>query len=219
MNPQVSIFLLAQNRLLLEALTRILRKRSEFVVVQAMTCTPETARLVLESDCEVLMIDSSVTDTFGFQLVQDIVGSSDGLKALMIGMEDEDEAFLKAVGAGVAGYVLKDASAMDVVAAIRAVARDEAVCPPRLCRSLFRYVSGTCTNLPSMRVKSQLGLTRRQQQLVPLLAQGLTNKEIALHLNLSEQTIKNHVHRMLQKVGADDRLSVVEMVKVNQVVL
>jgi DNA-binding NarL/FixJ family response regulator len=70
-----------------------------------------------------------------------------------------------------------------------------------------------------MRVKAQLGLTRRQQQLVPLLAQGLTNKEIAVHLNLSEQTVKNHVHRMLQKVGADDRLSVVEMVKVNQVFL
>jgi DNA-binding NarL/FixJ family response regulator len=70
-----------------------------------------------------------------------------------------------------------------------------------------------------MRVKAQLGLTRRQQQLVPLLAQGLTNKEIAAHLNLSEQTVKNHVHRMLQKVGADDRLSVVEMVKVNQVFL
>jgi DNA-binding NarL/FixJ family response regulator len=207
-NPQVSITLLAQNRLLLEALTRILRKKSEFVVVQATTWNPETARLAQDSDCEVLLIDSSVTDAFGFQLVQDIVGASDGLKALMIGMECDEETFLKAIGAGVAGYVLKDASAMDVVSAIRAVARDEAVCPPRLCRSLF----------PSLRVKSQLGLTRRQQQLVPLLAQGLTNKEIALQLNLSEQTIKNHVHRMLQKVGAEDRLSVVEMVKVNQVV-
>ncbi len=219
MSIQVSIFLLAQNRLLLEALTRILRKKSEFVVVQASACTSETARLVQESDCEVLMIDSSVTDVFGFQMVQDIVRSVDGLKALMIGMEWEEETFLKAVGAGVAGYVLKDASAMDVVAAIRAVTRDEAVCPPRLCRTLFRYVAATCTNLPSMRVKSQLGLTRRQQQLVPLLAQGLTNKEIALHLNLSEQTVKNHVHRMLQKVGADDRLSVVEMVRASQVVL
>lgn len=188
-------------------------------MVQATPYTPETARLVQESGCEVLMIDSSVTEAFGFQLVQDLVGSADGPKALMIGMEWEEETFLKAVGAGVAGYVLKDASAMDVVASIRAVARDEAVCPPGLCRSLFRYVASTCTNLPSMRVKSQLGLTRRQQQLVPLLAQGLTNKEIALQLNLSEQTVKNHVHRMLQKVGADDRLSVVEMVKVNQVVL
>jgi len=172
-----------------------------------------------DSDCEVLLVDSSVADAFGFQVVQDTLGAIAGLKALLIGMEEDEETFLKAVSAGAAGYVLKDASAMDVVAAIRAVARDEAVCPPRLCRSLFRYVAGTCASLPNMRVKSQLGLTRRQQQLVPLLAQGLTNKEIAVQLNLSEQTIKNHVHRMLQKVGADDRLSVVEMVKVNQVFL
>ena len=219
MSAQVSIFLLAQNRLLLEALTRILRKRAEFSVVHAAVYSPESVRIINDTGCEVLLVDSSVTDAFGFQLVQDILASVDGLKALMIGMEKDDETFLKAVSAGAVGYVLKDASAMDVVTAIRAIARDEAVCPPRLCRSLFRYVAGTRTSLPNMRVKSQLGLTRRQQQLVPLLAQGLTNKEIALQLNLSEQTVKNHVHRMLQKVGADDRLSVVEMVRVNQVFL
>jgi two-component system response regulator DevR len=218
-SAQVKIFLLAENRLLLEALTRILRKRTEFLVLHTAAYTPETVRMVENSECEVLLIDSSVTDAFGFQLVQDAVGAVAGLKALMIGMEEDEEAFLKAVSAGAAGYVLKDASAMDVVAAIRAIVRDEAVCPPHLCRSLFRYVAGTCTSLPNVRVKSQLGLTRRQQQLVPLLAQGLTNKEIAVQLNLSEQTVKNHVHRMLQKVGADDRLSVVEMVKVNQVFL
>ena len=108
---------------------------------------------------------------------------------------------------------------MDVVAAIRAVIQDEAVCPPRLCLSLFKYVAGMRTNLPNVRVKVQLGLTRRQQQLVPLVAQGLTNKEIALQLNLSEQTIKNHIHRMLQRLGVEDRLSAVEIVRVNQVFL
>ncbi len=219
MNLQINIFLLAQNRLLLEALTRILRKKAEFVVVHATSYTPEAVRMISESGCEVLLIDSSVTDTFGFQPVQKTVEAVPALKVLMVGMEEDEEGFLRAVAAGAAGYVLKDASAMDVVTAIRAVARDEAVCPPRLCLSLFHYVAGTCASLPNMRVKSQLGLTRRQQQLVPLLAQGLTNKEIALQLNLSEQTVKNHVHRMLQKVGADDRLSVVEIVKVNQLFL
>ncbi|HXH48137.1 MAG TPA: response regulator transcription factor [Terriglobia bacterium] len=219
MSAQVNIYLLAQNRLLLEALARILRKRAEFSVVHATAYSPESIGLIDDSGCDVLLVDSSVTDAFGFQVVQDTLSAVDGLKALMIGMEEDEETFLKAVSAGAAGYVLKDASALDVVAAIRAISRDEAVCPPRLCRSLFRYVAGTCTSLPNMRVKTQLGLTRRQQQLVPLLAQGLTNKEIAVQLNLSEQTVKNHVHRMLQKVGADDRLSVVEIVKVNQVFL
>jgi len=218
-SPQIDIFLLAQNRLLLEALTRILRKRTEFVVVHAAACNSDTVQSIADSGCEVLLIDSSVTEAFGFQLVRDTVDAVTGLKVLMIGMEEDEEDFLKAVSAGTAGYVLKDASAMDVVAAIRAVARNEAVCSPRLCFSLFRYVASTLTGLPNMRVKTQLGLTRRQQQLVPLLAQGLTNKEIASELNLSEQTVKNHIHRMLQRVGADDRLAVVEMVKVNQVFL
>lgn len=216
MCPQLDIFLLAQNRLLLEALTRILRKRPEFNVAHAVTYASDTVGMIARSGSDVIVIDSSVTEAFGFQLVRDTVDVVDGLKVLMIGMEEEEEAFLKAVSAGVAGYVLKDASAMDVVLAIRAVAREEAVCPPRLCLSLFRYVAGANSGLPNNRVKSQLGLTRRQQQLVPLLAQGLTNKEIASQLNLSEQTVKNHIHRMLQKVGAEDRLSVVEMVKVNQ---
>ena len=56
-----------------------------------------------------------------------------------------------------------------------------------------------------------LGLTRREQGLIPLIAEGLTNKEMASRLNLSEQTVKNHVHRMLRKVGAPDRLSIVEV--------
>jgi DNA-binding NarL/FixJ family response regulator len=215
----INIFLLSQNRLLLEALARILRKRAEFDVVQAAAYSSETMRIVVDSECEVLLIDSSVTELYGFQLIQDAMEAAPALKVLMIGMDEDETIFLQAITAGAAGFVLKDASAMDVVAAIRAVTRDEAVCPPRLCLSLFRYVASTRASLPNVRVKSQLGLTRRQQQLVPLIAQGLTNKEIASQLNLSEQTVKNHVHRMLQKVGADDRLSVVEMVKVNQIFL
>ncbi len=216
MSPQTDIFLLAQNRLLLETLTRILRKRPELNVVHPVTFASDTVGMIANSGCEVLLIDSSVTETFGFDLVRDTLGTINGLKVLMIGMEEDEETFLRAISAGVSGYVLKDASAMDVVSAIRAVARDEAICPPRLCLSLFRHVADSVMSLPSMRVKSHLGLTRRQQQLIPLLAQGLTNKEIAVQLNLSEQTVKNHIHRMLRKVGAEDRLSVVEMVKVNQ---
>jgi DNA-binding NarL/FixJ family response regulator len=56
-----------------------------------------------------------------------------------------------------------------------------------------------------------MGLTRREQELVPLIARGFTNKEIASQLNLSEQTIKNHVHRMIRKVGAEDRFRVAEI--------
>ncbi len=181
--------------------------------------SPDMVAKIADSRCTVLLIDSSVIEAFGFQPVQEAVQAVAGLKAVMIGMEDDEEAFLKAVSAGAAGYVLKDASAVDLVAAVHAVVEDEAVCPPRLCLSLFKYVAGRRARLPNLRVRVQLGLTRREQQLVPLLALGLTNKEIATQLNLSEQTVKNHIHRMLQKLGAEDRLSVVEMLKANQTFL
>jgi two-component system NarL family response regulator len=124
---------------------------------------------------------------------------------------DEDQAhFLTAVRRGVLGYVLRDASAIDVVAAIRAVAIGEAVCPPRFARVLFDCVASQSAELPNSRARAQLGLTRREQQLIPLIGRGLTNKEIAGELSLSEQTVKNHIHRILRKVGVDDRLSVFE---------
>lgn len=69
---------------------------------------------------------------------------------------------------------------------------------------------------PSIEVRLQLGLTRRQQEIAPLIAKGLTNKEIAARLNLSEQTVKNHVHSMLRRTGAKDRLTVAGQARLAQ---
>jgi len=88
-----------------------------------------------------------------------------------------------------------------------------AVYPPQLCLPLLRAVSRQSVPFPSARIKSELGLTRRQQQLVPMIAEGLTNKEIASRLNLSEQTIKNHVHHMLRRVGVKNRLEVIDAMR------
>jgi DNA-binding NarL/FixJ family response regulator len=121
-------------------------------------------------------------------------------------MEDNESQFLQAVRSGISAYLLNDASASDVVSAVRAAARGEAVCPPKLCRSLFRLVSQKSREvLPPVKPKHLPGLTIRQQQLISLVAQGLTNKEIAFRLNLSEYTIKNHIHRIMKQVEAVSR--------------
>jgi DNA-binding NarL/FixJ family response regulator len=65
--------------------------------------------------------------------------------------------------------------------------------------------------MPSFHARSKLGLTNREQQLVGLISQGMTNKEIASELQLAENTVRNHVHRMLRKVGATHRLAVVDI--------
>lgn len=206
----ISVFLLAENRLLREALTRILNKKSDINVVGAATFSPAVIDAITAVAAQVVLFDP-VDAASSLAFVRALRESLPGLKVVMIGMEPNSGLFLQAVRVGVAGYLLKDATAADVAAAVRSVATNCAVCPPELCQSLFDYVAQQRTTFPSFFIKQQFGLTRREQQLVEMIGRGFTNKEIAGDLGLSEQTVKNHIHRVLRKVGVRDRLAAVEV--------
>ena len=207
----VQVFILAENRLLREALTRILSKKSDIRVVGASAFSPDVVEQISSAAPDVLLSDSAAVALSELRLVSEVRAAIPGLKVVMIGMEADRETFLRAVRDGVVGYVLKDASAMEVAAAVRCVANDEAVCPPSLSLALFERVATQNAHPSNFVIRRNLGLTRREQQLVQLISHGLTNKEIGAQLHLSEQTVKNHIHRMLRKLGATDRLGAVEL--------
>jgi two-component system, NarL family, response regulator DevR len=207
----VEVFILAENRLLREALTRILNKKSDIHVVGASSFLPDIVQHITQLAPDVLLSDSTVVALSELRLISEIRAAIAGLKVVMIGMECDQEVFLRAVRDGIVGYVLKDASAVEVATAVRSVANGEAVCPPVLCLALFEEIAKQNAKPTRFFVRHGLGLTRREQQLVYMIGDGLTNKEIAAQLNLSEQTVKNHVHRMLRKLGASDRLNAVEL--------
>jgi DNA-binding NarL/FixJ family response regulator len=207
----VQVFILAENRLLREALTRILSKKSDIRVVGASAFSPDVVEQISSAAPDVLLSDSAAVALSELRLVCEVRAAIPGLKVVMIGMEADHEIFLRAVRDGIVGYVLKDASAMEVAAAVRCVANDEAVCPPSLSLALFERVASQNNHSSNFVIRRNLGLTRREQQLVQLISHGLTNKEIAAQLHLSEQTVKNHIHRMLRKLGATDRLGAVEL--------
>jgi DNA-binding NarL/FixJ family response regulator len=206
-----SVFLVAGNRLLRETLARLLNRRGDFNVCGVSPCVPDTTSSVVTSGAEVLILDSVTARLSDCAFISEIVSQVPSMKVVLIDMDDDREIFLECVRAGAVGYVLKDASAAEVVSGVQAVAQGQAVCPPHLCIHLFRAFSRQWTAIPSARIKLEFGLTRRQQQLIPLIAQGLTNKEIASNLNLSEQTVKNHIHGIMRRVGADDRLQVIDL--------
>lgn len=211
MPESIAVFILAENRLLREALTRILSKKNDTRVVGACAFSMQVVEQISREAPDVLLADSSASALPGLQLIPEVRAAVPGLKVVMIGMDSDRETFLRAVRDGIVGYVLKEASAMEVATAIRSVANGEAACPPGLCLTLFEHVAAQGHHIFPFRIRHNLGLTRREQQLVQLIERGLTNKEIASQLNLSEQTIKNHVHRMLRKLGASDRLAAVEL--------
>src|SRR5882762_3570969 len=179
----IRVFLMMENRLLREALIRLLRKRSDLVVVGYDEPVDTTSYQVLESPFDVLLIDSFQTTCPTAKIVRE-TGGQGAFKAVLIGMEPDEEFFVAAVRSGVMGYLLKDASASELVAAVRAVYRGEAVCPPQLCSTLFHFVAHIIEETSVKRSAPRPDLTIRQQQLMVLVATGLTNKEIASRLNL-----------------------------------
>lgn len=206
------VFLLVENRLVRETLVRLFSKLPDLLIT-GQGCSIEESNVV-DCPCDIVVVDDLHTASLLGSRCLAAKSATGAKRIVLIGMEDDDALFLKAIRAGISAYLLSDASASDVVAAVRATARGEAVCPPRLCLSLFRLVAGEApgTRAP-LRHRSARSLTMRQLQLISLIAKGLTNKEIASQLNLSEFTVKNHIHRIMKQVEAENRRGAVEAVR------
>ncbi len=213
----IKIFVLEPNRVLRETFVRLLRKRTDLTVVgDRPDSTGALEQLVLLA-CDVLLVSSVET----LRAIGQGTLASEGLgkaKVLMFGMDEDQETFLQAVRLGARGYLLKEASSAEIIAAVQGVAQGEAICAPRLCKWLFEYVAKG--PLPRSGEVEQQGspateLTCRQRQLMALVARGMTNKEIASSLRLSEFTVKNHIRRIMAHLHADSRHAAVDAIRLS----
>jgi DNA-binding NarL/FixJ family response regulator len=131
-------------------------------------------------------------------------------------MDEDPQIFLHAVRLGVSGYVCKEAPASEIIAALRAVGQGEAVCPPKLCMALFQQAAREFHKNPVItdrEARIKFRWTHRQSQLVALVANGLTNKEIAVNLRVSEFTVKSHLRRIMKQVNAESRFEAVDLIR------
>jgi DNA-binding NarL/FixJ family response regulator len=206
---KIRVFIYCCNRLLGQSVAHILTKRPEFRVATALPTADGPADELCQASSVVVLDSLQLVSLHKEQFARAQYGGVP-VRSILIAMEDNRDQFLRAIRSGVSGYVLQDASAMDVVSAIRSVAQGEAVCPPCMTQALFEYVARLAGRARHTNAATDKALTRREQQLVPLIGHGLTNKEIAAKLNLSEETIKSHIHRILRKVGVEDRRGVFE---------
>lgn len=209
--PVGRVFVLAYNRLLRETLAKLLSKRSNLEVVGQGAATAEAAKELASSRANILLLNSGGHLGNDLALVRAVRLQAARVRIMMLGMNDDAGEFLQCVRSGVAGYVLRDASTQRVLEAVQVVCHGGAFCEGHLCRLLFNYFEKNTNSLPSVIVRDALGLTQREQELIPLLAKGASNKEIANQFCLSEQTVKNHLYRMKQKIGAPNRLGIVHL--------
>ncbi|HLZ90595.1 MAG TPA: response regulator transcription factor [Candidatus Acidoferrum sp.] len=210
-SEKIRVFVAAENRLLRDALARVLCKGGYIEVIATKSAAPFHTSALLEARPDILLLTSRGSLEEDLAAIREVRAAAPAVRILLIGMAKDEREFLQCVRAGISGYLLRDASSGDVLQGVQAVHAGEAVCPGALCAVLFRYFESDAASLPHTTGRRRLGLSRRELQLIPLIAQGLTNKEIANHFSLSEQTVKNHLYRMKHKIGAEDRLEIVQL--------
>ncbi len=158
---RIGAFLMAENCLLREALVRVLRKRDDVRVVGTAAFSPCALDVISSANPDVVLFDSASIALTGPRLVSRMRQAAEYRKAVMIGMDDDEATFLWAVREGVEGYVLKDASAAEIVRVIRAVAAGEAVCPARFSASLFQCAARDLALSFQPTQDTRFGLSRR----------------------------------------------------------
>jgi len=212
------VVILAENRLIRETLAKILEKENGIHVIATCDVVTDTVKQIAESNPHVLVLDPTGILPLCPALILEAIRAVPGLKVVLIGMEPDAITFLRLVRAGILAYLLKDVSAAEVVAAVRSVSEGKAVCPPQLCRVLFEWLAHQEIPISNLNGKLKVGLTRREMQILRIISCGCTNKEVAAQLNLSEQTVKNHIHRVLHKLGAANRVKALEFFHVSAIV-
>jgi len=207
-SPLTNIYVVAENRLLRESLVRLFRKRGDISVVGQASYSESTPEQIATTQAELLLLDCLNPNHKSDDLICDLRETVPHIKVVLFGMDEDSDIFLQAVRLGVNGYVLKSASASELVDAVRSVAQGEASCPQKFCKVLFNALASETSQqaaIAEQRAGMRFELTQRQRQLMSLVAMGLSNKEIAANLNLSEFTVKNHIYRVMKQVDAQNR--------------
>lgn len=211
----IDVYLVVENRLLREALVRLFLKQTDIKVVGQNAASETSAKQAIACGADIILLDS-----FGsasqLRILGELAKSQSDVRVILFGMEEDPGCFMKAVRLGVCGYLLKDASSTEIVSAVRSAIQGDAVCPPRLCMALFSQVALEFRQKSGMADDEaclKAGLTFRQRQLVSLVAKGMSNKEIASNLNLSEYTVKNHIYRIMKQLEAESRQEAVDLIR------
>ncbi|MHB1037416.1 MAG: response regulator [Pirellulales bacterium] len=173
---------------------------SEIKIVAEASTGQEAVRIALSKKVDVVLLDIRMPDGDGLNVLGRIKLDKPELPILMLSTYDNPTYIARAVALGASGYLLKGCSREDLIKAIEVAASGETV----WTRDELRRVTGALAT-PRLATDVEVPLTKRESEVLRQLAFGLTNKEIAQALNISYETVKEHVQHILRKIGVSDR--------------
>jgi DNA-binding NarL/FixJ family response regulator len=201
----ITVAIVDDNRLVREALAAMLGRLPDVEVVAAASAN---GQVLDRATPDVLLLDAGLGDEDSLSVAAAIAKRRSATKVVIMDLMPTNEDIVQFVNAGVAGFVLKDATFDEFVATIRAVAAGDKVLPPRMTETLFSQIALGGDSRGRERVLEDVRMTRREREVIELIGEGLSNKEIAQRLNIASHTVKSHVRNVMEKLALHTRLQI-----------
>ncbi|HXT17482.1 MAG TPA: response regulator transcription factor [Gemmatimonadaceae bacterium] len=201
----ITVAVVDDNRLVREALATMLSAVPDLTVVAAAVADPA---FIEQTRPDVVLLDVGLADDDSLSVATALVKRCPSVRIIvmdLLPMSDDTMAF---VNAGVCGFMLKDATFDEFVATIRSVAAGDKVLPARMTQSLFSQIAKVVETAEPARIIDDVRMTRREREVIELIGEGLSNKEIAQRLNIASHTVKSHVRNVMDKLALHTRLQI-----------
>ncbi|PYP15454.1 MAG: DNA-binding response regulator [Gemmatimonadetes bacterium] len=208
MHAQIAVLLIEDNRLLRDAIAQLLASQPDIALVGAAASGEAALRESHDKTTHVVLVDLGLKDDDSVRLVRELKKATPDVRVIAMDLFPVHEDVVELVEAGVSGFILKDATPADFMNTIRAVAGGSHVLPPPLTDSLFSQIARQAAGRGTRAVIDAVRLTQRERQVIDLIGEGLSNKEIAHRLHIATHTVKSHVHNILEKLALHTRLQI-----------
>jgi two-component system, NarL family, response regulator DevR len=197
---KIRVFLVDDHEVVRRGLKELLDAEDDIEVVGEAGTAGMALAGVAKTDPDVAVLDVRLPDGNGVEVCRDIRARDPGVACLMLASFGDDEALFDAIMAGAAGYLLKDIRGNDLVDAVRRVAQGDSLLDPSVTGKVLERLRKGDEEDPRL-----TALSDQERRILALIAEGLTNRQIAERMHLAEKTVKNYVSNLLAKLGMQRR--------------
>jgi DNA-binding NarL/FixJ family response regulator len=205
---KIKILLIEDNSILRDGIKALIDAQPDLKVVAASAGNRDTLEQARNLKPQLVLMDLGLRNENGVRTVAALTKELPQIRIVGMGLIPSQQDIIELVQAGAAGFLLKDATIVEFLETIRGVVRGMKILPPLLTGSLFSHVVDHALRKGNGKLPNAVRTTKREGEIIGLIAEGMSNKEISQRLNLSTYTVKSHIHNILEKMALHSRLEI-----------
>ncbi len=205
---KIRLLLIEDNRLLRDGINAILKPHKDIVIIAASGDAKNSLVKISQLKPNVVLLDLGLRSQNSLHVVEIVKKDFPMAKIIVMDLAPVQADILQFVKAGANGFILKDASLNEFLITIRTVSDGATVLPPTLVDSLFSQIVDHAVREGKTKLKESVRMTKREKEVISLLSEGMSNKEIGQKIHISTYTVKSHIHNIMEKLALHTRLEI-----------